>query len=423
MTIPEQPNDYYGTLIDNIYMPVSMYYLDSDLIIRNNHLLDPIQQSGQVLTMLYTPFLEQSDLQLVKIPYDKNYYGDPGGSAPDLSVYRIQGKANPNTQITKKLHTLKKYEKVQTIKNRSPINESKLLQYPYMYTAITDYINTPLIIRPEFFTSLTDNYEVWVRQSLSLNGGYTIYIPSYKGETQGQYNGLISAGSLDMPTSSSAYSQWLTTSKSQWLAQNQIAERNEQFSVYRTNLNTAGGILNQGIGTVGNILTGNVGGLIGDFGSSINLGLQHSLQSQQNKINKQNRIDNTMSFIEDKKRSPRNVTLTGNDLLNSIDISRKKVDAITYEITDYYKNRLCEYFTLYGYKQNKLMKIDTQSRKYFNYVKTLDVNIEGFDVDKSELEQIKEIFNNGITFWHYDNVNSDLKGMYDYSLDNVEVKL
>ena len=79
--------------------------------------------------------------------------------------------------------------------------------------------------------------------------------------------------------------------------------------------------------------------------------------------------------------------------------------------------RIGWFFHLYGYKQNKVMTPNTQSRKYYNFIKTVGVNISANNIPKNHYERLKEIFNSGTTIWHMSNGAT----VGDYSKDNVEV--
>lgn len=69
------------------------------------------------------------------------------------------------------------------------------------------------------------------------------------------------------------------------------------------------------------------------------------------------------------------------------------------------------YFSMFGYKVNRVKVPNITGRANWNYVKTIDVNIEG-DIPQNDLSIIKGIFNKGITLWHNPNT------MYDYSQNN-----
>lgn len=79
-------------------------------------------------------------------------------------------------------------------------------------------------------------------------------------------------------------------------------------------------------------------------------------------------------------------------------------------ITAEYAKKIDDYFTMYGYKQNKMM-IPSFLRPHWNYIKTIDVNITG-PVPESDLQELKNIYNNGCTFWN----NGDYIG--NYWMDN-----
>lgn len=58
-----------------------------------------------------------------------------------------------------------------------------------------------------------------------------------------------------------------------------------------------------------------------------------------------------------------------------------------------------QYFTMFGYKVNTLKVPNITGRQNWNYVKTLGCNVIG-DVPQSDLQEIKGMFNRGITIWH-----------------------
>ena len=53
------------------------------------------------------------------------------------------------------------------------------------------------------------------------------------------------------------------------------------------------------------------------------------------------------------------------------------------------------------------------TRKSFNYVRTIDCNITG-SIPDIYLNKIKEIFNNGVTLWHINDIGN-------YSANNEEL--
>lgn len=70
------------------------------------------------------------------------------------------------------------------------------------------------------------------------------------------------------------------------------------------------------------------------------------------------------------------------------------------------------FFNMYGYKVNKIKVPNIHTRKYWNYVKTNDVNIIG-DIPMNDMIKLKTMYNNGVTFWH------DANFFCNYELDNI----
>ena len=68
-------------------------------------------------------------------------------------------------------------------------------------------------------------------------------------------------------------------------------------------------------------------------------------------------------------------------------------------IKNEYAKIIDQYFSAYGYKVNTYKIPNITGRTNWNYVKTIGCNIVG-DIPQTDIEKIKEIFNNGITLWH-----------------------
>lgn len=77
-----------------------------------------------------------------------------------------------------------------------------------------------------------------------------------------------------------------------------------------------------------------------------------------------------------------------------------------------YAKIIDEFFSMYGYKIN-LVKIPSLfGRSNWNYLKTKNVNLIG-DIPQKDLEELKEMFNRGVTIWHSANT------FLDYSQNNT----
>ena len=66
-----------------------------------------------------------------------------------------------------------------------------------------------------------------------------------------------------------------------------------------------------------------------------------------------------------------------------------------------YAKIIDKYFDMFGYKVNMLKVPNKNHRARYWFTKTIDVNINGA-IPNDDLQQIKNCYNNGITFWRSD---------------------
>lgn len=98
----------------------------------------------------------------------------------------------------------------------------------------------------------------------------------------------------------------------------------------------------------------------------------------------------------------------GNSNSGDVVYSQNKIEIAAYKMT--IRNEMAQvidnYFSMYGYKVNRLKLPNITGRTNWNYVKTIGANIEG-DIPEDHLNEIKDIFNNGTTLWHKTNYYLD----------------
>ena len=192
-----------------------------------------------------------------------------------------------------------------------------------------------------------------------------------------------------------------------------------QLNTQQTQFNNGLSMVQSGVGIVGNLLAGNLGGVlaggIGMYGQYKNnqFGMDRLRQEQQNAIGQRS------AQMKDMSNTPRTMIQTGSDVNFKTMTGGSKVDVVTYKLTEQYFWALGDYFALYGYKQNRMRGIDINNRYYYNYIKTLGLNIKDVEgIPKAHLSKIKDIFDSGITFWH---VYRSGVQMFNYDNDNYEV--
>lgn len=141
-----------------------------------------------------------------------------------------------------------------------------------------------------------------------------------------------------------------------------------------------------------NVMTGNPAGAIGNFVQGVETVLNASLHSiQQSKI--------LPDKIHGNEGSNTNWTTHNMDFYFCI-------RCIKSDLAKTYDDRLSRY----GYRIDKVKKPNLNSRKSWNYIRTENAIIGG-NIPGSVKQQIEQILNKGITFWHTEDVGN-------YSLDN-----
>ena len=241
-------------------------------------------------------------------------------------------------------------------------NEGKCYQYPYRYLEFNDGLTEPFYVSPQYL-KLKANNEFHVRHSLNAQGIYELYVKGYKGDDNGFYQAKQVNG-IAVPINKDSYYNYMNENKSQ---------RNLFY-----------------LNSLAQICSGNiVGGVT-------------SILSNEAKEN-------------DMKRLPDAITLG-----SSYDYELQKSNylyEIEHQVNEQDMERIGLYFHQYGYAQNKIMMPSFTGRKYWNYVKTQDVRLKVSNCPKSHLNQLKDIFNQGVTVWHVENGN-----MFENTeKDNVEI--
>lgn len=423
-------NDIESSVMGNI--PVGLYYycIPREKVNSATYLgfVDTIQ------SLTYNPFIEIDDMStVIECSFDSDKYGSPKGGIP--KCYRMLGFDTVDKQLYE-LNTFPDND------NGLPTFEPKLYTFPFRYFMITDYMNTPLVVKPELCENKTLKLRVKAT-NIATESKYNLYVNGYKGDYNGNLNGIVNNSPLMLPVLSSAYSQFLATSSASFNQGNINAMLENDLSLkqglatnnlnYRQNTtnNYMQGI-SSGLGAIASLLSLNFGGVVNGAMGVAQAGINQHFNTLSNNLNnsqlkEQNKLSNfEVSSMANAKttdllNTPNSIKTTGNDTLFNLVNSNRKIDIIEFALDFRYKHRIYDYFVKYGYKVNKWEKINVNSRRYFNFIKTNTCNIVGDEIPHEYLEEIKDIFNRGVTIWHVDNGAS----VGDYSVSqlqgNVEV--
>lgn len=410
-------NDFDKTSISNELVGLYYYYLSNTKV--NTVASSVLGFCPTIQSVSYNPFIDEEDLNLLECNFDTSRFGTPSEGIP--KCYRIL--SNPVLMKVLLQHQVF-YDK----------DEPILDSYPFKYFLLYDGFNSPLIIKPQHITN--NLLEVCVRTSLNQNSKYTLYVYGYKGDRLGNIEGIINNSPMLAPVTSSAYSQFLATSSSKFMEQNNISMMENELS-YNQKIDSAnlqykqnlyGGLINGGLGLLGSALSGNVGGIL----SSISGGISNSIfASQTNELVNQQASETRqlsdyaiqrmeLATTNDYLKTPRAIKSLGNDLFFNMNLNKKKIMLYEYNMTPLQTVKVRKFLKRFGYKIGTYLttnEINIRSRKYWNFIKFTRCDLTGDIIPREHIEEMKSLFENGITFWHVNN-GAEIK---NYNMDNVEV--
>ena len=259
-----------------------------------------------------------------------------------------------------------------TINGYTPKN-NKLFTGEFNYLYVTNNTGSDIKLNYEDFINHQPAFTII--GSISVGCAIKLVPQNYKlynTTTPADANGLFNYGinGSKYPTLA-----WVGDAYTNWLTQNAI------------NLTTS--FASSGMSVLGSAFTGNplyaLGGLF-DITNKLGQLRQHQLVSE-----------------------------TGQGNLNNGDLtfSTKKMNFTAYRMSvkEEYAKIIDGYLSAYGYKVNEIKVPNITGRTNWNFVKTIDCNVEG-DIPQQFLQKIRKMFNDGVTLWH------NATTMYDYSQTN-----
>lgn len=282
----------------------------------------------------------------------------------------------------------------------------KLYQYPYCLIEASDNCGNSKIYKYEYFDKhkIAEELETQEEIFVAFCSGATITpIPEtylfprwYSADTDevptkdsGLDNMLVGASLPQLPYLNDSYKIWLAQN-STWINGHRI-----EGTEIVTPQQIASGTMQITAGaTTGGLIGGPVGAVAGSMGAV---------------INNFGKVFNNISEKEKAKLLPDKYN-AGNGGIN-MQINRLGFTIYCKSIRPEYMKIIDDYFDMYGYKTNEVKVPNMNSRPHWNYVKTGWANISG-NIPADDIVKLKEIFNNGITFWKNPNE------VGNYSLNN-----
>jgi hypothetical protein len=273
-----------------------------------------------------------------------------------------------------------------------PVKESKLLMSPYTQLVLDDFKGNRVTVKTEYIND--PELKIVVKGSLGTSNKTSYGVVDYNFHANGLIEeisdeyALINNEPSDIPIITDLLAAYLQGNKNSLINQKQSIVWNGYMGAYG--------------GAVGTIANASQGGIAGAVSGGLGMiqGAGNSVLQMQGLQAKQKDIANTPPSIA-KMGSNTSYTLGNN--YNGVFIIKK-------QIKPEYIKKLESFFNLYGYKVNEVKLPNFHTRKYWNYVQTSSCVITG-NFNHEDLNELKAIFDNGITFWHVDDIGN-------YSLEN-----
>lgn len=341
------------------------------------------QESGYTYYKIYPQYAEFGNDKI----YLTNYK-----LQDDISVagmFYIQKIVNTDIEIESELSSVNRtIEQLNPHNQKSIDNEPKLYIKPF-YSLKLSYGDNELDISR---SDLTDKLTIGYKVAFSAVGGQSFILRNYKDEINNYSNSIyFDATTNELALRTDAWLNYLQNNKTS----RALGYMTDMVSLFSSIASVAGGLS-----------TGNTTGATLGAGQAIN-----SLE----------RIASRYGSEKDLKDRPDEIKIPSQDIVLNHTTKGLSLVLSTYEMRQQFKLKVFNYFYHFGYTVNDFKIPNIKSRYYFNYIKTVDANIIS-NIDNNHIDEIKSIFDNGITIWHYRNMET-WYGVGNYSYENVETNL
>lgn len=258
--------------------------------------------------------------------------------------------------------------KQSTLNGYTPIN-NKLKCFPFNYLLVSNNIGQNAILHYEKFSGNDATFNV----KGVLNPGCSINL------TPTNYNGNTSSDIDAIQLGKFPICNFQNDMYTNWLTQNSINVLGQTIST--DDMNIASNAISSIASTATNIAIGNY---VGAGMSALNgaMGISNAV-------------------IQQKQHNMISPTVSGQ--LNSADVNvasgNNTFHFYKMSVKEEYARIIDNYFSMFGYKINRVKVPNITGRANWNYVKTINCNFDG-DIPQADLNIIKTMFNNGVTLWH-----------------------
>lgn len=382
------PNQYVNGVPSGVYHLILGY--DSSVVLSARDVINVYANAGLIDAVLAVYILPQALVGTVQTNISL------GSINPEniLSVKTCGGLALPqdSSGVTSLLTNPATYTRPNKIDGYTPKN-NKLLCFPYQFMNVSNNVGTTL---PYHYEDFSAGVKFNIEGILCPSGSVKAVPVDYKGISASENGYDYSIQGAKYPMCS-----WVSDSYTNWLTQNGINMKAEMTNDY------AGLALGVLAGMVGAVSTG---GTLPAVMMGVGAGAAAGVGGIFKQAREQHLMKRNANLVPDQVK--------GN--LNSADIVwskwRSRFTFLPMSIKAEYARCIDEYFSQYGYKCNRVKVPNITGRRNWNFVKTVGCYIDG-DIPQSDLQEIKSMFDKGVTFWH----NASTFGDYSQTNDILTV--
>lgn len=293
---------------------------------------------------------------------DNNLTADtlPGILDPDAALFYQFNGSTTSEDITFTL------SRPTTLDGYTPKN-NKLYTAPFSFINVTNNAGTTNAFSYEYFANMS-NIQFKAKGAASV-GGSAITVPlNYKGVAENWSEGVVAGKYPTLSWSGDSYTNWLT--------QNAV------------NINA---------GVIGDIAGAALSAASGQYLAVSEAG--KALSQANAGVGLFNNITSTIGQVYKHSIAPYTSqgNINGGDVFSGANINTCYAYAMSIR-AEYAK--LCDdYMSMFGYATNKVKIPNVTGRTNWNFVKTQGCYIKA-DIPQDDLQEIKSMFDRGITFWH-----------------------
>lgn len=356
--------------------------------------------STAILDVLSGMYRSEDAVNNIVTAYITDFIGNNSGIAYDsanntvnfspvqfeIANFRVEPESDSFTTLY--LKQIREYEQIEhsfggKYSGFEEVTESKLLMYPYALSVLDDFKGNRLEIKNEYINS--PSITVTAMGSIGNSNKVSYGVKNYatKGLNENNLKKMVLEHSLinDDPNDIPVMNEHLAA----FMQGNRNAITQQQRQIW----------FDAGVGTLSSMTNGIARGNLISSGISAAQSIGQGVLA----------LQSIQAKISDINNKPPSLQQQGSNTAFSFGNRYTGVHLIKKQIRKEYRDILSDFFNMYGYKVNRVKIPNFRTRLNWNYVQTQNCVIRG-NFNNEDLQELRNIFNNGITLWHTDDIGN-----------------